>query len=124
MRSSQGPCVFLETSFRIALITVFRSPTIGTSTLMILPISEGSMSTCIFLEFLANIEVFPVIRSSKRVPSPIIRSASSSARLAYAIPCIPGHPPYKIWLLGKLLTPISVLITGIWAFSANSNNSF
>ena len=62
--------------------TRLRSPTIGTSTGTFLPISDGSMSTWIFLEPRAKALGLPVIRSSKRIPRAMSRSASSIALLA------------------------------------------
>ena len=98
------------------------SPTTGASILTVLLISAGSMSIWIFLEFLPNLFALPTIRSSNLDPIPIIRSASSRAMDAYAIPCIPGNPADKMWSSGKEEIPSKVVTTGIWHLSANSKS--
>ena len=40
----------------------------------------------------ANAETLPVTRSSKRVPTAMIRSDLFSAQFAYFEPCMPGAP--------------------------------
>ena len=45
------------------------------------------------------------------------------AKLAEAKPCIPGIPAFRAWRVGKELMPSSVVMTGIWAFSASSRTS-
>ena len=42
------------------------------------------------------------------------------ARLAYAMPCIPGIPTLRTWLSGNELIPSRVVMTGICAVSASS----
>ena len=81
---------------RIALtnssVTSRQSPTIGTSGRRTLPCSAGSMSTWMILASGAKVETLPVMRSSKRAPSAINRSAFCIDVVAVAVPCMPGMP--------------------------------
>ena len=65
----------------------------------------------------------PVTRSSKRMPTPMSRSASLIAMLFQYMPCIPGMPRYSGCVPGKPLMPRRVVITGMLAFSASSLTS-
>ena len=99
------------------------SATIGTAARFTLCISEGSISIWMKRACGANSLALPVTRSSKRNPTPIIRSDSPMARLTCAGPCIPGIPKAKGCVSGKALRPSSVVITGILVFSANACSS-
>ena len=58
------------------------SPTTGMSTLMLLLIDVGSMSTWMILAPGANASIRPVMRSSNRAPTAMIRSESITAQFA------------------------------------------
>ena len=59
---------------------------------MFLLIDEGSMSMWIFFDFGLKASVRPVIRSSNRAPTQIIRSQPCIARLDSYDPCMPSMP--------------------------------
>ena len=67
-------------------------PTTGISAWRIFPTSAASMSKWITFAPGANAETLPVTRSSKRVPTAMIRSDLLSAQLPYFEPCMPGAP--------------------------------
>ena len=67
-------------------------PTTGMSARLILPTSAASTSKWITRAPGANADSLPVTRSSKRVPTAMIRSALLSAQFAYFDPCMPGAP--------------------------------
>ena len=121
IHSGRGVC---DTSGVSARMTAFASPGRATSTGTLRPICVGSMSTWMMRAWGAKVEARPVTRSSNLMPTPRIRSASSTAMLAQYIPCIPSIPRFSGWPLGKLLRPSRVVITGMPLASANSCNSF
>ena len=57
---------------------------------LFLQISAGSMSMCTTRALQAKVSSLPVTRSSKRTPKASSRSASSTAKLAKTVPCIPS----------------------------------
>ena len=104
-------------------MTSLASPTIGTSARRFLEISAGSMSAWMTLACGANVESWPVTRSSKRVPSAISRSEDCSAPTAATVPCMPGMPRFCGWLSGRAPRAISVVTTGMPVRSARARSS-
>ena len=96
-----------------------QSPTIGTSAMRFLEISAGSMSAWMTLAFGANVDSWPVTRSSKRAPRVMSRSAFCSAVTAATVPCMPGMPRCSGWLSGTAPRAMSVVTTGIPVSSTN-----
>ncbi len=80
---------------------------------LFLPISAGSMSTWMKRARGANSERRPVTRSSNLAPTARITSASLTAQLAAAAPCIPSMPRQWGLLSSTAPLPISVTVTGI-----------
>ncbi len=64
----------------------------------------------------------PVTRSSKRMPSATMRSASWMAWLTHASPCMPIMPSASGCVAGKPPSPSSVAATGMSAFSASARS--
>ena len=100
-----------------------QSPTIGTSARRFLEISAGSMSACTICASGANVDSWPVTRSSNRAPSAISRSARCMAATAATEPCMPGMP--RCWRCesGNAPLAISVVTTGMPVSSASSASS-
>ncbi len=92
--------------------TLAQSPTIGRSTLTFLLIDDGSMSIWIFFEPGEKASSRPVMRSSKREPTAIIRSQSCIAQFASQVPCMPSMPSHCGSAAGKAPSPISVEVIG------------
>ena len=69
-----------------------QSPTMPRSTLTFLLIEDGSMSMWIFFDPGEKASSRPVMRSSKRAPTAIIRSQSCMALFASKVPCMPSMP--------------------------------
>ena len=107
----------------ISVITWRQSPTIGTSGRRTLPCSAGSMSTWMIFASGANVDTLPVMRSSKRAPSVISRSAFCSAVIAVALPCMPGMPRHSGWSSGNAPRAISVVTTWMSVSSASSRSA-
>jgi hypothetical protein len=82
-RAGQGapPAAVPVISFNICRL-MRQSPTRGTLTGMFLRIEVGSMSMCTMAAWRANASVFPVTRSSKRTPTPSMRSQVDALMLA------------------------------------------
>ncbi len=57
------------------------------------------------------------------MPAAIIKSASAVAKLAATVPCIPSIPRLRSSSLGNTPSPNKVVVTGIFAFLANSLKS-
>ena len=98
-------------------MTSFASPTIGTSAMRFLEISAGSMSAWMILAPVANVDSWPVTRSSNRAPMVMSRSDFCSAVTAATVPCIPGIPRFSGCESGTAPRAMSVVTTGIWARS-------
>ena len=79
IRSNQLSWVCGVNSWFISFNTCFKSPTIGTSMSLFLPISAGSISTWMMVASLQNSFGTPAIRSSKRMPKASTTSASLTA---------------------------------------------
>ena len=94
-------------------MTSRQSPTMGTSAARFLEISAGSMSACTTAACGANVDNFPVTRSSKRAPNATIRSDRCSAVTAATLPCMPGIPRLRRSLSGNAPRAVSVVTTGI-----------
>ena len=92
--------------------TLAASPFTLISGWIIFPNSAGSMSICIFVAFRQNSLTLPVIRSSQRAPIAIIRSHSTTALLANAVPCIPSIPTESGCISENAPLPSSVVVTG------------
>ena len=90
--SSHASCVVGSTRALSSVNTCFKSPTIGTLIVTFLSISAGSISIWMILAFLQKKSGWPVMRSWKRIPAAITRSASSVLLLAATEPCIPTIP--------------------------------
>ena len=99
------------------------SPTTATSTGTLRPIWVGSMSIWMIRAWGAKVSTFPVTRSSNRIPTPIIRSASFTERFDQYMPCMPSIPMLREWPPGKLPKPSRVVITGIPDCSARASIS-
>ncbi|CSI55248.1 Uncharacterised protein [Vibrio cholerae] len=67
-------------------------PTIGRSTFTFLEIDDGSISICMIFALGQYFSRLLVVRSSKRTPTPKIRSALCIAILASYTPCMPSIP--------------------------------
>ena len=104
-------------------MTSLASPTIGTSARRFLEISAGSMSAWMTLAFGANVDSWPVTRSSKRVPRAMRRSEDCSAPTAATVPCMPGMPRFCGWLSGSAPRAMSVVTTGMPVRSASVRSS-
>ena len=94
------------------------SPTRPTVTGTFLPTSEASSSIWTIFAPRANAARFPVTRSSKRSPIPMIRSACWIARFTCTSPCMPGMPRCRGCDSGNALIPSSVVMTGMPVRSA------
>ena len=104
--------------------TVFASPRHRMSGRISLPNSAASMSIWIFTAFLQNWLGTPRMRSSSRAPTEIIRSHSTTARLAKAVPCMPSPCRLSLWESGNTPLPSSVVATGACSVSASCRSSF
>mmetsp|Transcript_11911 Transcript_11911/g.33561 ORF Transcript_11911/g.33561 Transcript_11911/m.33561 type:complete len:301 (+) Transcript_11911:382-1284(+) len=93
------------------------------STTLFLPISAASMSMCTILDLGAKAASLPVTRSSKRTPTAMSRSLSSTAKLAYTVPCMPSICRASGWDSGKAPSPINVCTTGTPVSSTSSRSS-
>ena len=89
------------------------SPTIGTSAMRFLEISAGSMSAWITLASGANVDSWPVTRSSKRAPSAMMRSDFCRPVTAATVPCMPGMPRLSGSLSGTVPRAMRVVTTGM-----------
>ena len=89
MRFSASSALTSRVSWASASLS---GPTTGMSASRIFPTSAASMSKWITFAPGANAETLPVTRSSKRVPTAMIRSHLLSAQFAYFEPCMPGAP--------------------------------
>ena len=85
--------------------TCAQSPTMARSTLTFLLIEDGSMSMWIFFEPGEKASSRPVMRSSKRAPTAIIRSQSCIDQLASQVPCMPSMPSHCRSAAGKGAEP-------------------
>ena len=70
------------------------------------------MSMWIFFEPGEKASSRPVMRSSKRAPTAIIRSQSCIAQLASQVPCMPSMPSHCRSAAGKAPSPIKVEVIG------------
>ena len=92
--------------------TAPQSPASATSTAITLPILPGWISIWILRAPGAKSLSRPVMRSSKRAPTQMIRSAWCMARLASTVPCMPSMPRNSGSDAGSAPRPISVSVVG------------